>query len=414
MAEGEDSLPAGAEPEGKSLERQIRAFHQVRLLAELPDRRAGSAGEREAARRVFDWMGDLGFDEMAEQAVPGEPRSGLRLALPLGLSAAGCALGGIFGLALAGAAAFAFRREERAAKRALSALLDAPDSLNVVARAGSRQPRRRVVVSACLDAPQAGRILPDRLGRALRPAGGGPLVWCERLLVAAVVVAAASALGASGGLLAAAQAAVALALLVGAAAALEWAFAPASPGASDASGVAALLACAEQLHAQLRDDTELWLVAAGSGHAGARGLAAFLDTHPEWQSERTLFVHFDRVGGGALRYLASEGVLARTEYPPRLRELARRLAEGGAFADVSPVDLAGRTAARHGARRGCSVLALVALEEDGAPRGDRDRAGAEGDVAESLDLQTVVRAADFAAAVIVAAWRGESDPLAIV
>jgi hypothetical protein len=178
--------------------------------------------------------------------------------------------------------------------------------------------------------------------------------------------------------------------------------------------VAALLACAEQLHAQLRDDTELWLVAAGSGHAGARGLATLLDAHPEWQGERTLFVHFDRVGGGALHYLASEGVLARTGYPPRLRELARRLAEGGTFARVTPVDLAGATAARQLARRGCAVLALVALEQDGSPRGQRDPAGAGGDVAQSLDLETTVRAADFAAAVIVAAWRGEADPLAVV
>lgn len=413
MAEGEDTAPIGVEPEGKSLERQIRAFHQVRLLAEL-DRPAGSAGEREAARRVYDWIGDLGFEEVAEQPVPGEPRPGLRLALPLGLGAVGCAIGGLLGVAACGGAALAFRREERDEKPALSLLLNASDSRNVVARAGSRQPRRRVVVSACLDAPQAGRILPDRAGRWLRPAGAAPLAWCERLLVASVIVAAASALGASGGLLAAAQGVVALGLVAGAALALEWAFAPTSPGASDASSVAALLACAEQLHAQLGDDTELWLVAAGAGHAGARGLATCLDAHPEWRGERTLFVHFDRVGGGALHFVAHEGVLARTEHPPRLRELARRVAAGGGFADVSPVDLAGATAARQIARRGGSVLALVALEEDGAPRGDRDRAGASGDVAASLDLATVLRAADFAAAVIVTAWRGESDPLAVV
>jgi hypothetical protein len=416
VADGEDRVTGGAEGEGKTLERQIRAFHQVRLLAELPDRRAGSAGEREAALRVFDWMRDVGFDEVAEQAVPGAPPPGLRLALPLGLAAAGCAMGGVIGLLVCGAAALAFRREERDERPALSAVLAAPDSRNVVARAGSRQPRRRVVVSAGLDAPQAGRCLPDRIGRALRRVGGAPFawIWLERLLAAAVVVASASALGASGGILAAAQGAVALALVAGTAAALEWGRAPASPGASDASGVAALLTCAEQLHAQLRDDTELWLVAAGAGHSGARGLATFLDAHPDWRGERTLFVHFDRVGGGSLHYLASEGVLARVEHPPRLRELARRLAEGGAYPGVSEAHLAGATAAREIARRGGSVLSVVALEADGAPRGARDRAGAAGDVAASLDMETVVRAADFAAAVVVAAWRGEADPLAVV
>lgn len=392
----------------KSLERRIRAYHWVRLLAELPDRLAGSAGEREAAERVFAWMREIGFDEVAEQAVPGGPRPGLRLALPAGLGAVGVAAGGIAGLVLTGLALLCFRREQRQGHEMLSRLLPASDSWNVVARIGSQRPRRRVVLSASIDAPQAGwifsRPLATRLGR------GGALAACERALFAGCGVALASALGASGALLAAAQAGLALGLLGAAGLALQWGLSRAGPGGGDASGVAALLTCAEQLAAQLRDDAELWIVAAGAGHTGARGLLAFLDAHPDWQSDRTLLLHFDRVGGGALHYLSSEGVLSRCVYPPRLRELARRLAEGGAFADVTPADFTGETDARRAVSRGLDALCLVALDPDGAPHRDH----APDDVSEDLDMGTVVRAADFAAAVVAAAWRGESDPLAIV
>ncbi|HEY5659007.1 MAG TPA: aminopeptidase, partial [Myxococcota bacterium] len=50
--------------EEKTLERQIRAFHWVRLLAELPGRVAGSPLEREAAERVESWMREIGLEEV--------------------------------------------------------------------------------------------------------------------------------------------------------------------------------------------------------------------------------------------------------------------------------------------------------------------------------------------------------------
>ncbi len=397
----------------KSLERQIRAFHWIRLLAELPDRTSGSAGEREAGARVLSWMQDTGFEEITEQRVPGSARPGARLALSFGLGALACALGGITGLLLAGLALTSFRREERRGRPLLSRLLPARDSLNVVARTGARRPRRRVVLSASLDSPQAGRVFSHRLARALRqpgPGERGALVWCERGLAAGLVLCAASALGASGALLVAAQVGLVAVLLLAAAFSLEWALARPAPGANDASGVAALLTCAEQLAAQLPEDGELWLVAAGAGQNGGRGLAHFVEAHGDWRPERTLFVHFDRLGGGALHYLTSEGALERTSYPPRLPELARRLCEGGGYQDVTPCALVGETDARQLAARELHALSLVALDDEGVPRADH----ALDDAAAELDIQAVVRAADFGAAVVVAGWRGESDPLAII
>jgi hypothetical protein len=393
----------------KTLERQIRAFHWLRLLAAVEDRTAGSPGEREAARRVEAWLREVGLEQVSARDAPTGPDPARSLALHLAAGALGCGLGGLAGAALAGLALASFRREGRL----LARWLPRRTTRSLWGRAGARRPRRRVLLCARLDAPRARGGLATRLQRAVafvHPAPFSAAKLALRGLQAAAFVALASALGASGPLLATLQLGLAAALALGVALALEQARARATPGANDASGVAALLTCLEQLLPQLSESDELRVVVAGGGRAGAAGLADAVEQHPEWRDERTVLLHFDRVGGGALHYLRSESTLARSEYSPRLRELARRLAEGGAYREITPVDLVGETDARAAAARGLHALALIALEPDGAPRGERS----PDDPPESLDLEAVVRAADFAAAVVVAGWRGESDPLAIV
>lgn len=399
--------------EGKTLERRIRAFHWIRLLAAVSDRRAGSAGEREAAERVESWMREVGLEDVGPFEAVAEPEIASSLALHGALAALGCALSGWIGLALVGLALSSFRRDRIAGRPMLSRWLRRPSARSVLGRAGAREPRRRVVLSASLDAPPAGGIFPASAHQSFgirRLAALPPARLCERGLQAAAWIVAASLLGASGALFSALQWGLTAALGLGVAAALRWRRAATGPCANDASGLAALLTCTEQLLPQLCDDAELWVVAGGGGAAGAAGLREILDRHPEWSSDRCVLLHFDRVGGGALHYLRSESAYARSEYPTRLRELARRLAEGGAYREVTPIDFVGETAARLPAARGLHALALLSLDPDGAPRGDRD----EADLPESLDMETVVRAADFAAAIVAAGWRGDSDPLAIV
>ena len=159
---GAQPAPAGGPGVGeafdreKSLERQIRAFHWIRLLAELPGRFAGSPAEREAADRIESWMRDLGVEDVQRQAVPSRPTAGLVLALHLGLAAFACLVGGGFGALLAGLAAVSVRAELRRGVSLLSRALPCPDSLNVVGRAGARHPGQRVVLSAHIDSAQAG------------------------------------------------------------------------------------------------------------------------------------------------------------------------------------------------------------------------------------------------------------------
>jgi hypothetical protein len=409
----ERTTPEGVARE-KSLERQIRAFHWVRLLAEIPDRLAGTPAEREAAARTASWLDEIGFDEIAREDVETQPPRSASLALALGVALGGLWLGGTLGLLLGGLAWASFRREQRGEGALLSRGLPHGRGQNVVARAGSARPRVRIVLTASLDAPRGGRLFSEPLARRLKlrqRRQGGALAICERLLAGAFGLTAVGWLGASGVVLSTLWA-LGLAALAGVTlGVVEWARAEPTAGANDnAAGVAAMLTCAEQLEAQLRHDVELFALATSGGHAGASGLRAALDAHPEWCTDRTLFVHFDCLGGGRLHYLRSEGPLVREPYSPRLGELARRVAEGGAFAEVTSADFIGETEGRVTAGRQLHALTLIGLDESGAPVADHG----SGDVADALDMATVVRAADFATAILVASWRGESDPLAIV
>jgi hypothetical protein len=400
----------------KSLERQIRAFHWVRLLSELTGRYAGTDQEGEAARRVEMWLRDLGLDEIALESVSSRPRPGSMLAVHAGVAAAGCALGGIPGFALALLAAYSFRREAGGGAPLLTRWLPARDSQNVIARVGTPRPRRRVVLLAQLDAAQPSRLFGGRLRERLaaRDAAGVPHgAWAlpAKLLGAAAVVTAASALGADGALVVVARAGIGAALGFGFFAGLRWARMPDAAGANDnASGVAAVLTAVEQLAAQLPPHVELWCAAAGAGQTGSQGVRALLDAHPEWIGDDTAIVSFDCVGGGALHYARSEGALARTTHPTLLAELARRVVASGAYGEVTPADLAFETTGNQPARRGAQVLSLVSLQPDGLPL----RWRSPSDLPQELDIETVIRAADFGCCVLSAYLRGDAEPLAYV
>ena len=405
----------------KSLDRQLRAFRWVRMLAELPGRLAGSEPERQAALRLEDALAELGFDDVERRPVPSRPRLGWTLGLHLGASGLGCWMGGGAGALLAGLAAFSFFREFRRGSPLLSWLLPAPSSVDVVARSGGERPLQRVVLSAHLDTAPAGRRFSETVARRFTPGatrnrgsegpGPGPLAAPEALLMTGAALALASWLGAGGLVMGLLRFAVVVALLGASALCLHWASSSASPAANDdASAMAAMLTCAEQLLASLPDRAELIVVGAGAGAVGSCGMHAFCAETHGWRRDSSFFVNFERVGGGELHWVRSEGTLARTTLPPLLVEVARRVAVSGAFGTVTPVDLQADTDGHVPARLGFPTVSLVALEADGNPRSD----AGESDLPEALDLETLVRAADFGSAVARVALRGEAGPIAIV
>ena len=96
-----------------------------------------------------------------------------------------------------------------------------------------------------------------------------------------------------------------------------------TPGANDnASGIAALLAAAEQLAAEPLAHTEVWVVFAGAGEAGAGGIHALLDSFRQ-DLIGAHFLNVTRVGVGRLllvdRYTGRSHL---TGYLPSPRTLA--------------------------------------------------------------------------------------------
>ncbi|TDJ15849.1 MAG: M28 family peptidase [Deltaproteobacteria bacterium] len=389
----------------KNLDRQIRAFRWVRMLSEIPDRRAGSGGEAQAAEQVGEWLSELGFDDVRIAPVASKPRLGLVAALHLGVGGLGLVIGGAAGALLTCFGALSYVGHI-SGRLSLSRLLPAPPSRNVMGRAGALRPRQRVVLSAHIDAPQSGWIFRDvwlRTARHMRPIQ-------SMVLLAASVVAVAVWLGADVALADWVRFGLAALLGIGVGLGLQWGLAAASPGANDnASGVAAMLTCAEQLMAQLPEGVDLWAVGTGAEEVGLCGMRAFCDDPTEPAPAATYFVNFESVGGGTLHYVRSEGTLPQA-YPSLLLELARRVASSGLFGPVRLTDLDLRTDGQVPAARGWPALTLIGLVESGLPRGYHSAA----DVAEAVDLEMLIRAGDFGAAVAYAALRGEAGPIALV
>jgi len=404
----------------KSLERQMRAFHWVRLLAELPGRLAGSREEQEAADRVEAWLREIGIEEVSVQPVRGRPHPSWVAGLHLGLGAIACVLGGVLGVVVAGVTAYSFSRELRARESLFSRWLPAAGSLNVIGRVGSSSPSQRVVLCAPLDAGQPGwisseflagwnarRVDPTLASRTPR----GPAAVAEVLLWSGAAAVVSSWLGASGFLLAAATMSIGIALAAGSLVSLCQARPVRAPGANDnASGVAAMLTATEQLLALLPPGVELWIVGSGAGGAGCSGMRAFVDAHQDWPPEHSLFINFKCVGGGALHYIRREGSLGETAYFSPLMEVARRVSASGLFGELTPVDWPEDTDGGAAVRGGFQALSLLSLEADGLPRNQRPAS----DLPASLDMETVIRAADFGTAVARAALRGESGPISLL
>jgi len=399
------------------LDHESRAREWIRTLTQFKDRFAGTPSERQAAEQVGEWMRTLGMQDVAIRPAPGGPRAGFALALHAAIGALGCFWGGMIGAALALSAAWSFNREVRHGGVFLTRLFHPPESVTVEGRSGAQTPTRRVVLSAHVDTAQAGWIfspsLADRFARlnlAVRRADGqppGPHTVPEALLIVGALLALGAWFGAFGFIHGLARASTGVALLVTCGLGLQWALSPGTPGANDnASAVAAMLLCGERLRDLLPPDVELWLVGTGAEEVGGGGIIAFLDRHADWSRDNTFYINFECVGGGTLHYIASEGMLGKVNYPPLLLELARRVAAGGAFGDITPTDLLAGTDGHVPAERRYPALSLISLEANGVPR----HYHRTDDTVEGIDLGTVVRSANFAAAVAEAALSGAAGP----
>jgi hypothetical protein len=402
----------------ESVNREARAGEWIRLLTAIPARFAGTASERTAAERVAEWSRHLGAREVSLTPVPAPPKPGAVLALHMGVAAVCLYVGGFVAAVVAAALAWSFRREFRLHRPTLSRLLSTTESINVIARFGNEKPARRVILSAHIDTTQAGWLFSKQLADFFAIISGGarhdgrppigPFLLPELTMNAAALLAVAEWMGAHGILFRLLEVGALGGLIFGAVTTLQWAMAPPTPGANDnASAVAAMLTCAERLRDVLPADVEMWCAGTGAEEVGCVGMRRLLESHPEWTRDSTLFVNFECVGGGALHWVKTEGLLVKGGYPPVLLDLARRVAASGEHGEITPVDLMAATDGHVPAAMGFPTLSLISLQPNGVPLNYHRLE----DTADAIDCTVVVRSADFGAAVAVAALDGKAGPI---
>ncbi|MCP8688154.1 M28 family metallopeptidase [Marinobacterium sedimentorum] len=382
---------------------QQRLFDWIKGLEQVPQRYAGSAGERQSAELVAGWMREQGLPEVnleTFQPPKRSGRSGYLLALHTLIAGIGCLLGGWIGTGLVLLAAWSIRGPRWFN---IGALLPAITSLNAVGhRAASVEEPFRIILSAHIDTNQAGLIFHPWMAntfatRATAKNRGkppkGPNSIPIRLAIVACLMLGLSLLFPASTPLLLARWLIGLVLLVVCALGLQWALAKTTPGANDnASAVAAMLQAAETLNRELPDDTELWVVATGAEEIGSRGMQAFMNRHQHWPRERCLFINFESVGSTHLHFAVNEGASKKTHYSDASISFAARLAEHSPQGPITPIELMIGTDGRVPARRGYEAVSLVSLEANQVPRNYHR----PNDIAEYIDLETVRRAGAFA------------------
>jgi hypothetical protein len=330
-----------------NLDRVLREV--VETLAPL-DRTPCSPGERQAA----EWLAErLRSIDGVEVALEDEPSWGIfpPTAVALGLvGIAGGALvahgrgqsngtrGRALGALLAGVTLAGIVDEAQNGPRVVRRLIRRRRStVNVVARAGAADAAGTLVVLAHHDAPQSGMLFdqalqrrlyelaPSVLGRTKTPPPQWWIGLAGPLCTIAGAIAARPRLGRAG---------IAIGLLGSAMVADVWRNATVQGANDNLSGVAALVALAEQLAEQPIAGVRVLLVSCGAEETLQDGIRAFMARHRhELPPERTRFVNLDTVGSPHLVMLEGEGPVWMEHYPgPWLRDLladsAQRLGVG--------------------------------------------------------------------------------------
>jgi hypothetical protein len=255
----------------------------------------------------------------------------------------------------------------------LRGLLPAQPGYNVLARLPNSQAKRVLVISAHHDAPHSGAIFHPAIARWLRPRSGQarkqqPILQLP--FAAILTVAGASLLRAAGLPRFFWRAPLRLAVLINgltAAILADIGRSPVSPGANDnASGVAAVLAMAEDLKRKPPSNLELWFVSAGCEEAIMGGMLAFVRRHlPELAARRPFFLNFEVLGSGRVSYMEGEGFLKLYPYDPEAVGLAAEVAGESGFDEVTSHTIRFGTDALVPTRHGFPAITVDSTNESG-------------------------------------------------
>ena len=379
-----------------------------RIIAELagiPNRGAGTPGEREAADQVRTEFETLGLDVSTQvflaPKILGHPVS---LFLLLSLASVAIGLSYPFPGAILGALCFIFLRRMFNLQGDLWArMVPRGESINVIGTRLAAGAKRSLVLSAHIDAGQTGWMFHPGVKKLFARFHGdpksvqGPMYLPAMVLLGAVILMLIQSVGGSGVVVETLHLVVLGFLVVSLIVTIQWMRSPIVPGAIDnASGVAAMIEAALDLTDNPLKETNLYLVATGAEETGMMGMKYFFKTHRETLTDPpTFFINFESVGGGELKVVEEEGELGRFRYPPFLVGFSQFVSKKHGLGTLLSVNLLAGTDAVVTAREGLPTLCLIALDEQGVPPNYHEMA----DTADRTDFDVTLRAAHLAVAV---------------
>jgi hypothetical protein len=385
-------------PNGDQLLADIRSLSSIH-------RPSASPGEREAAEWVVSRLRGIGLEATVEE-FRFYPAYWNAWGIHVGLAA----LAGIASLmsrrlarpsaVLSSLLAMSFWGDLTTGFHWLRGLLPAQPGYNALARLPNPGAKRVLVISAHHDAAHSGAVFHPGIANWLRPRSG-PVKKQPPILqipFAAITTVAAASLLRAGGLprflwRKPLQLAV---LLNGITAALlaDIGRNPVSPGANDnASGVAAVLALADQFKRKPPSNLEVWFLSCGCEEAIMGGMLAFGQRHfPELADRRPFFLNFEVLGSGQVSYMDGEGFLKLYHYHPEATDLAAEVARESGFEGVNSHTIRFGTDALVPTRHGFPAITVDSTDESGFISDYHWPT----DTPENIDVASVERAVAFA------------------
>jgi hypothetical protein len=307
--------------------------------------------------------------------------------------------------AIYGAAVFICYLAEFLGYPAFSRLLPHYETQNVVARLLAPKPRKLFIITAHYDSGCASPLSTPAALRLLRPLHAAVVAAMVLVIATCAIDAHAAWLGQPNMLAGGLRWLAALGL----GAAGLFLFYASSQGEDirganhNASGVAALILLARRLAAEPLAHADVWLVALGAHESGAAGMRHLITAHRP-DAEDTRLLNLEGIGAGRLHYLSAEGMLLRTAAGAPLVAAAREVA------GADPIHPAVLRAVPSGAgiplQRGYAAMTLMGLDRQGLPvhwNSIEDRVT-------NVDERAILRAADFAEALLRHLDAREGDP----
>lgn len=378
----------------------------IRELCSFERRVAGSDSERRAANWLADRLRAAGRRAEVEP-IHVHPQHAVVEAAHCAIGFAGSLIAIVepaAGFALVLLAATSLYLDLNGRLYLLRSLFFRRASQNVVSPGPNPDAPARLILCAHYDAGRTGAVFaPRRAQRAARlarlipaPAGGVRILFWS--LAALLPLLGARMTGVDSNAIAIAQVLPTLVLLVGIFALVDIQLSDIIPGANDdASGVATALALAAELDAEPPANLDVWLLLTGGGECRQEGMRAFLRAHPrDLDPDRTLFVNFDAIGSGGLRYLTSAGWVVSFDLDRRMIELCGAIADADRDGEnrfrAEPLRLATADDSLPPRLRGYRSIGIACRDDDGLIPNDHLPA----DRPEAIDSDALDRAHDFA------------------